>query len=204
MVLVWKSPEDYSEKLIGSYDSESGAYETKDSNFEYLTLSSGLPYPAHMDKPSVFFFCPEKRLLKFDCLWLLGGVPLVSARLADFLRTHAEADLEFIKPRIINASGIEVSDEFFVVNAVNKVDVVDMERSTASLDDDGDVIFFKTICLKDEGMGVLHVAREARTRNLLITEALADKVIEAGFKGDKGLGFYRNENCRFVPYKGQA
>lgn len=135
---------------------------------------------------------------------MASGVPLVSARLADFLCTHAEADVEFIKPRIIIASGIEVSNVFFVINAVNKVDVVDLERSTASLDNEGDVIFFKTICLKDEGMGVRHIAQEARTRNLLITEALADKMIDAGFKGDKGLGFYRNENCRFIPYKGQA
>lgn len=204
MILVWKAPEDYSEKLIGSYDAELGAYEAKGSNFEYLTLSSGIPYPPHMDKPGVFFFCPEKRLLKFDCLWLLGGVPSVSARLADFLLIHAGDDIELIKPDTINTSGVEVSSKFFVVNAVSKVNVVDMDKSTASLDEDGDVIFFKTIHLKDEGMGSRQIAREARTRNLLVTQALAEKMIDAGFKGDKGLGFYRNQNGRFTPYKEQA
>ena len=204
MILVWKSPENYSEKLLGSHDLDSGAYETKGSNFEYLTLSSGLSYPTHMDKPSVFFCCPAKRLLKFDCLWLLSDAPLVSIRFADFLRTHAGDDVELIEPQIMNASGAEITGEFLVVNAVSKVDVVDMEKSTAELSDKGNVIFFKTVHLKDDGMGVRHIAREARSRDLLITEALAEKMIEAGFKGDKGLGFYRNEHGRFTPYKGQA
>ena len=129
---------------------------------------------------------------------------MVSARLADFLRTHAGNDVELIRPQIINASGIPVSDDFFAVNVTGKVNAVDIKNSTATLDDDGDVIYFNTIYLKDEGMGARHIAREAQARNLLITEALAEKMIKAGFKGDKGLGFYQNEHGRFTPYKGQA
>lgn len=129
---------------------------------------------------------------------------MVSERLADFLRTHAGDDVEFIKPSIINASGVKVSDVFYAINVVGKVNVVDMDKSTAALSDKGNVIYFKTIHLKDDCMGGRHIAREAQSRDLLITVTLAEKMIEAGFKGVKGLGFYRNEDGRFTPYKGQA
>lgn len=75
MILSWKAPTYYSEQLIGSYDIESGSYETAGSNFDYLSLLAGKPYPLNMDKPKVYFPCKKEKLLTYDCLWLLGGVP---------------------------------------------------------------------------------------------------------------------------------
>lgn len=47
------------------------------------------------------------------------------------------------------------------------------------------------------------IAREPDSGDLLISGALADGLIDTGFKGDKGLGLYRAEG-RFMPYRNQA
>ncbi|WP_347903932.1 hypothetical protein [Pseudomonas purpurea] len=44
----WISPIHYRERLIGSYDAEPGAYETRGANFDYGSLLAGKPYPVDM------------------------------------------------------------------------------------------------------------------------------------------------------------
>lgn len=60
MILSWQAPIYYNDKLTGSYDAEGGSYETAGSNFDYLSLLTGEPYPADMDKPKIFFPCKRK------------------------------------------------------------------------------------------------------------------------------------------------
>lgn len=203
MILSWKAPIDYNENLIGSYDVEQGSYETRGSNFNYLSLSAGERYPASMDKPSIFFNCPASKLSSLDCLWLLGGAPLISARLASFLQEQAAQELELIRPKAILAAGSDVAETFFVLNAITKASVVDQQRSDAERDEEGDIIYFNKIYFTDNEAQVPTVARDTLSHDLLISQTLADKIIIAGFKGNKGLGFYSVDR-RFVPYKNQA
>lgn len=72
MILSWKAPTYYSEQLIGSYDIESGSYETAGSNFDYLSLLAGKPYPLNMDKPKVYFPCKKKSCLRMTAYGYLG------------------------------------------------------------------------------------------------------------------------------------
>ncbi|MCU7648152.1 imm11 family protein [Pseudomonas piscis] len=203
MILSWKAPIHYNEKLIGSYDADSGSYETSGSDFDYLALLEGEPYPVAMDKPPLFFQCTVKKLLALDCLWLLGSVPLVSARLADFLREHAGSDIELLQPRSITAAGQQVDEPFYIVNASRAVNAIDHGRSEAERDDDGNIIYFKQTWFLDSVPDMGQIAREAQSGDLLLSSGLADRLIDSGFKGDKGLGLYSAER-RFVPYRNNA
>lgn len=203
MILSWKAPIYHSEKLLGSYDAESGSYETTGSNFDYLSLLSGEPYPAEMDRPKIFFPCQKKKLLVYDCLWLLGDVPLVSQRLADFLVQKAEPHIQLLKPTSIAANGEEVDDDYYIVNAAQTISAVDHSKSVAELSESGSILYFNEIWLHDTAAGMGQIARERDSGDLLISQELADAMIAEKFKGDKGLGFYI-ANRSFTPYKNQA
>lgn len=191
MILSWKAPVDYHDKLTGSYDKEGGSYKTAGSNFDYLALLQGAPYPFGMDRPPVHFVCTRERLLKHDCLWLLGDVPLVSARLAGFLAGAAGQDVELLAPACIMAGGEPVEQPFYIVNATQHVQTVDLERSIAEKDDKGNVIYFTRTFLRDEELAPRQIARDAQSGDLLISSELAGLMKAARFNGGKSLGFYR-------------
>ncbi|MDQ0737605.1 imm11 family protein [Pseudomonas sp. W4I3] len=203
MILSWKAPIYHNEKLLGSYDAESGSYETAGSNFEYLSLLSGKTFPADMDSPKIFFPCSKKKLTAYDCLWLLGDIPLVSQRLANFLAQKAGAHVQLLKPISIAANGEEVAEDYYIVNAAQTISAVDQSKSVAELSDSGSILYFNEIWFHDSASGMGEIAREQDSGDLLISQELADAMIENKFNGDKGLGFYI-ANRSFTPYKDHA
>lgn len=203
MILSWKTPIHYNEKLIGAYDARIGSYEASCSNFDYLALREGQPYPQTMDRPPVFFQCSAQKLLQHDCLWLLGGIPLVSERLADFLDAQAPTDIELIQPRRLVADHQDVDQRFYIVNASRSVEAIDHARSEAERDDEGNILYFNQTWFLDAPPVMGRIAREAQSGDLLISAGLADLMIDSGYRGDRGLGFYRAER-RFMPYRGHA
>ncbi|WP_339529935.1 MULTISPECIES: imm11 family protein [unclassified Pseudomonas] len=203
MILSWKAPVYHNEKLLGSYDAESGSYETAGSNFDYLSLLSGKIFPVDMDSPKIFFPCSKKKLTAYDCLWLLGDIPLVSQRLAHFLAQKASVHIQLLKPTSIAANGEEVTEDYYIVNAAQTIRAVDKSKSVAELSDSGSILYFNEIWFHDTAAGMGEIARERDSGDLLISQELADAMIENRFKGDKGLGFYI-ANRSFTPYKDQA
>lgn len=193
MILSWKIPFDYNDKLLGSYDREPGSYETAGSDFDYLALLQGAPYPPAMDRPPVHFVCTRARLLKHDCLWLLGSVPLVSARLAGFLASACGQDVELLRPAFLMAGGEPVDEPFYLLNAMRQAQVVDLQRSVAQTDDDGNVLYFTRTFFRDDGLAPASIAREAQSGDLLISGTLAGLMTAATFRVDKSLGFCRAE-----------
>ncbi len=150
-----------------------------------------------MDKPKIFFPCKKKKLLTYDCLWLLGDIPLVSQRLADFLVQNAGHSIELLPPTSIAADGEQVSEIYYIVNAAQAISAVDQSKSVAELSDNGSILYFNEIWLHDNAAEMGAIARERDSGDL------ADAMIEQKFKGDKGLGFYTAERS-FTPYKNQA
>jgi hypothetical protein len=203
VILSWKAPIYYNEKLIGSYAAEHGSYETVGSNFDYLSLLVGKPYPAGMDKPEVFFSCSKRKVLDYDCLWLLGDIPLVSPRLADFLVQSAGLDVELLTPKSITADGEDIGEIYYIMNAVEAIRAIDHSKSVAELSEEGSILYFNEIWLHDNAVGMRAIAREYDSGDLLISQELADSMIQNKFKGDNGLGFYI-VNRLFNPYKKQA
>lgn len=201
MTLTWKAAIDYCEKSIGAYDEEEGSYENPKSNFDYLALLQGKPYPSGMDIPSIYFVNPAKKLLLLDCLWLVGGIPLVSRRLADFIRSHVETEIELIKPTAIYAAGTDFSHDYEILNPIQTVNAIDIEKSEAKLDNQGRIIYFKSKFIRDDSMTSHDIAREIQSLDLLVSERLAQKLNAEDFKVKNGINFYKLQR-RLIPYSG--
>lgn len=143
MTLTWKAPIDYRGKSIGAYDNEEGAYEAPGSDFDYLALLQGKRYPVDRDIPTLYFADPEKKTSRLDCLWLLGGIPLVSARLAEFLLAQVSADIQTVRPKAIHAAGSKTQLDYLILNAAHAINAIDLEKSDAKADEEGTIIYFK-------------------------------------------------------------
>lgn len=91
----------------------------------------------------------------------------------------------------------EVSQSYSIVKAI------DHAHSEAERDDDGALLCFNKTWFLQSAPGIGQIAREPESGDLLISATLADRLIDAGFKSDKGLGLYSAER-RFVPYRNNA
>lgn len=200
MIFAWKAPLDYPETMLGSYGPEAGSYESGKSNFSYLALSDGKLFPEDMDEPEVFFDSPENKIQQKDLLWLLGGVPLVSARLAQFIQSHAPDSTQVIRPKSIHAAGRDTSLDYVILNITKTANVIDLEKSDAEKDDDGGIIYFNQTFLRSEYEFDYPLAREAISHDLLISKTLAEKITQNNFSAIKGWGFY-TINRRYIPYE---
>jgi hypothetical protein len=203
MNLAWRLPTDYNQKLIGSYDKTPGSYTNKNSDFDYLDLLKGRKYSSSMDRPSIYFPLAAAKITKYDCLWLLGRIPLVSERLANIIIAHCAQDVELIAPAKVYGSDAEINSKFFILNAVNNYEIIDLEQSETERDEDEEIIFFKTKYLKKTGMGLTQIARDRHSHDLIISKKLADNMIDGKLKTDKGLGLYEVHG-RLTPYRNQA
>lgn len=199
MIVIWKSPLDYPEKMTGSYGPEAGSYESENSSFNYLALSDGKLFPEDMDTPEIHFDSPENRIQKKDCLWLLGGVPLVSPRLAQFIQHHAPSSAQMIRPRAIYAAGVKTSLDYFILNITKTADIIDLEKSDAEKDDDGRVIYFTRKILKSEYEFGYPLAREATSHDLLVSKSFANAILQNTFSVIDSWGFCTTDN-RYTPY----
>lgn len=128
---------------------------------------------------------------------------MISERLADFLNAQAPTDIELIEPRHLVADQQDVDQRFYIVNASRSVEAIDHARSEAERDDDGNIIYFNQTWFLDAPPDMGRIARDAQSGDLLMSAGLADLMIDSGFRGDTGLGFFRAER-RFMPYRGHA
>ena len=199
MTLTWKAPIDYRGKSIGAYDNEEGAYEAPGSDFDYLALLQGKRYPVDRDIPTLYFVDPEKKISRLDCLWLLGGIPLVSARLAEFLLAQVSADIQTVRPKAIHAAGSKTQLDYLILNATHAINAIDLEKSDAKADEEGTIIYFKKIHLMEDAMTQHAIAREAQSLDLLVSEMLAEKLIAGGFDTGTGISFYSLQR-KLIPY----
>lgn len=203
MNLAWRLPTDYNQKLIGSYDKIPGSYTNENSNFNYLELLKGRKYPSSMDRPSIYFPLAAEKITKYDCLWLLGRIPLISEKLANIINARCDKEIEIISPEKVYGAGAEINSKFFILNVVKNFEMMDLERSEFERDEDDEIIFFKTKYLKRIGMGTIQIARDRHSHELIVSKILADHMIEAKLKTDKGLGLYEVHG-RLTPYKDEA
>lgn len=199
MVVAWKAPLDYPEKMIGSYGPEAGSYENENSNFNYLALFDGKLFPEGMDEPHIFFVQPENKIQEKDCLWLLGGVPLISARLAQFIQSHAPSSTQMIRPKALHAAGIKTSLDYFILNITQTANVIDLDKSDAEKNENGEIIYFNNKTLKSEYEFNAPLAREALSHEILISKSFAQALLQNKFSVVDNWGFCTMDN-RYTPY----
>jgi hypothetical protein len=134
---------------------------------------------------------------------VVGRHPVGKPRLADFLVQSAGLDVELLTPKSITADGEDIGEIYYIMNAVEAIRAIDHSKSVAELSEEGSILYFNEIWLHDNAVGMRAIAREYDSGDLLISQELADSMIQNKFKGDNGLGFYI-VNRLFNPYKKQA
>ncbi len=119
MRFLWRIPDDYPEALIG----------------EYLVATSPDRYDLRQGKtlgdmwgvPEFEFQASCEDLVKYDDLANSAMVPLVSSRVAEFLRHNCHELVELIPAKVMTKSGS--LDGFYVVNVRNLGECVDKKKS---------------------------------------------------------------------------
>lgn len=190
MYLNWSWPIYYSTRLMGSYGENDGDYTSDTNNFDYLSLYETTPFSLHMDKPTIYFKEKHDRLIKFDCLWLLGGQLLVSQRFKTILEELTTSDIEYIEPTAIYTRDNKVLKEYYIIKLLNTVSAIDHENSISVYSDDNHFLYYDKRQFKTVSTETRLLAREAVSLEIILTDDLADELLKAGIKTDKGFGFF--------------
>lgn len=190
MYLNWSTPNYYSSRLIGSYGENEGDYTCKTVNFDYLSLYDAEPFSPFMDKPIVYFKENHDRLIKFDILWLLAGQLLVSQRFKHIMEGLTSSAIEYIEPTAIYTRDKQELKEYYIINLLDNVSAIDHEKSAAVYSDDNHFLYYDRRWFKNQSNEVMLLAREAISKEIVITQDLAEQLLTLDIKVYSGFGFY--------------
>lgn len=190
MYLNWSTPFYYSSRLIGSYGENDGDYSSNLNNFDYLSLYDAKPFSPYMDKPVIYFKENYERLIKFDVLWLLAGQLLVSQRFKHILEGLTSSAIEYIEPTAIYTRDNQELKEYYIINLLDNVSAIDHEKSAAVYSDDNHFLYYDRRWFKNQSNESMLLAREAISKEIVITQDLADKLLTLDIKVYSGFGFY--------------
>lgn len=182
MNYIWREGS-FGNKWIGEYD----RYRSPD---RFLYKRGVRIDPQPMSYYS--FNIKASELRKLDDLPNTASVPLVSPKLAAFLKERAGEVCQFMPTTIIAADG-EI-DDYQIVVITQKIDIVDYEKTKVlTMDDVGSKTFvygYDFIRLRDIPIPH-HLARDIHCKSkLYIDEELKDAILNAGFDV---RGFYKPE-----------
>lgn len=190
MYLNWSTPNYYSSRLIGSYGKNEGDYVCKKNNFDYLSLYDTTQFSPQMDKPTIYFKEKHDRLIKFDCLWMIGGQLLVNKKFKDLLNSLTSSRLEYIIPAAIyTRDNVELND-YYIIKLLDEVSAIDHENSTAVYSDDNHFLYYEKRYFKKQNNESMLLARESLSKEIIITKDLEDSLLSCDIKVYSGFGFY--------------
>ncbi|MBP5150802.1 hypothetical protein, partial [Pseudomonas protegens] len=94
-----------------------------------------------------------------------------------------QSNPKLIRPLRLVADQQEINQPYYIVNAIQAVSAIDHARSEAERDDDGTLLYFNRTWFLENAPGMGQITREPESGDLLISATLADRLIDAGFKG---------------------
>lgn len=185
-MFLWTIPDDYPERLIGTYDPASST--------DRLAFKQGLVVPAEAAAPIVRFPCSAKALVGIDDLASNAMVPIVSERLQDVLQEKCPGDVQLLRVRVVARDG-DVSG-YRIVNVVTKVNAIDHGASVYTCIPGTQAIMrFRRLVLRPDALGQRALARDAEClSNLIVSEALGEHMIALRLRQ---VGLYRPEEMRW-------
>ena len=177
MIYLWRIPENYKNRDIGSYQ-----YDVSPDIFLLSIGKKRLP-DEFGPPPIVGFKISKNKVLKFDCLPNSGSAPLVNERIKNILETIAPNDVQFFPAKLICSDG-ELNGYYFL-NVTHTIHGIDHEQSiyTKMKTYDGigaiDYLTYKPNC-----MGTHDLARDEEYKvNLLVTEKIKSIFEQEGITG---------------------
>jgi hypothetical protein len=171
-MFTWNHPESFSQ-------SKACFYSSKNETDKY-DWQGGL-YMA--SKPDFLFFesiADSAYLRKFDYLPSNVAAPLVSKRVVDFLKTNCFEDFQPVAVKI--SCKDESVDDYFLINIINLIDIIDREKSTRYKVSG---VFKDVVYQKKFDVGSF-VARAIESEpEVLVSSELTSLIIAQKFKGMK-------------------
>lgn len=187
MSKFWRIPDEYPESLIGEYE--------KSNPLDRFALKKGTSVSNSNVLVTITFSVTSDNLEAYDDLANNAMVPLVSARLAQFLKAEAANDIELIDTLIKTKDGS--IDSYKLVNVCSRIDGIDKAASTYICVPGTDQIMkFKSVVLKGHSfLGERHLARESSFSSFLhVSASLSEKLEQMKFRG---VGLYSVNDLTF-------
>ncbi|MDP3533154.1 MAG: hypothetical protein Q8S31_07705 [Alphaproteobacteria bacterium] len=199
----WGVLEKYPEKYFANYDSD------KSPDAFYLRRCFKWPddlpeklnniWKKKVNPPYVYYYDvkgDKERLLIYDYISNITSVPIVNKRTRILLEEFCPNDVQFIDTEIQTKNGI-IKDEYYVINILNKVDAIDMEKSDYSYEEDG-AINFKKVYFKENSMKGHWIARDQQEFGIILVSDALKKLFRK--HKIKGPAFWTDvEAYRYTP-----
>ncbi len=118
-----------------------------------------------------------------------GGFVLVSSELKEFISPHLDDETELLRVSIMNHKDRLASDDYYIMNPTRIIDMIDIDRSDViwnSINPDMIASCKRLVLKNDAALPQASVFRlKFLSRRVVLTEDLAEKLVEAGFSGLK-------------------
>lgn len=97
----------------------------------------------------------KEGLLDYDYISNITSAPIVNKRTKILLEEFCPGDVQFIDAEIQTKTGL-IKDDYYVLNILNKVDAINMEKSDYWIDEDNryhfEKVYFKESCMEGHWM----------------------------------------------------
>lgn len=180
---VREIPDDYPEKLIGSYD--------RDTSPDRFLFKQARCVGAVEPEPIVRFNRLVGDLVGIDDLATNAMVPIVAPRVQRVLLEYAVEDVQLADVRVVARDG--ELNEYKIVNVTSEVSAIDHEASEYSLIPGVTAVMgFRKLVVVPGALGTQALARDAEyMSNLMVSDDLAERL---RVLNPTLLGLYRPED----------
>jgi hypothetical protein len=161
MALLWRTPDDYPQDAIGTYDRVTSPDRFVFRRGSVLSLQ---------EVPTIRFGVQRAALVRFDCLPNNSLIPLVSSRVRDLLNQLGVDDVQFFEASVTATDG--AIPGYWLLNATHCVRGLDHSRSISMLiPGTEEIMGFRKLHYRQGCLGRYHIARDAEYRSHLLVSA---------------------------------
>ncbi|PCJ19749.1 MAG: hypothetical protein COB04_05425 [Gammaproteobacteria bacterium] len=176
---VWAAKIEADAAVLVDMDGFDNDYELDVGLAQLDTYPSGVTLRMDSRKPS--------HTLLVDSVKNTQGVVLVSEKMKVFLDSQLLADVEFLPITVLDHKGRKLDAGYYIFHPINNVDCLDLENAEPEWDDIDDTVVASVKALVIDGAKLPEDKRYFRPKHYIarpmVTKALADAIISAGFTG---------------------